>query len=147
MAGRTVHEESSMAVTANAPARPGNDVRDRLVRRAEVVGVWAVDCICTFRGDTDWAADLLGDAEHRHAHATLDREGYHVDTFGVQRISHQRGTAYVRLVCAISIRPSRLHPTLAARTLRGIVEELLLVQARARATCARLIDVAVVPVR
>jgi hypothetical protein len=133
-----------MTVTA-VPAGPFTDLRDRLVRRAEVVGVWAVDCVCAYRGDTDWAAELLGDAEHRHAHATLESEGYHVDSFGVQRISQQRGTAYVRLVFAISIRPSRLHPTLAARTLRGMVEELMLVQARARATCARLIDVAVVP--
>jgi hypothetical protein len=133
-----------MAVTA-APARPVTDLRDRLIRRAEVVGVWAVDCVCTFRGDTDWADQLLGDADHHHAHATLDCEGYHVDTFGVQRIAHSRGTAYVRLVCAVSIRPSRLHPALAARTLRGMVEELLLVQARARATYARLIDVAIVP--
>jgi hypothetical protein len=135
-----------MAVTAAAPARPGNEVRDRLVRRAEVVGVWAVDCVCTYRATTDWAADLLGDAEHRHAHATLDREGYHVDSFGVQGVAHQRGTAYVRLVCAISIRPSRLQPGLAARTVRGIVEELMLAKTRARSTCARLIDVAVVPV-
>jgi hypothetical protein len=133
-----------MAVTA-APARPVSDLRDRLVRRAEVVGVWAVDCVSAHRSDTDWAAELLGDAEHRHAHATLDCEGYHVDSFGVQRISHQRGTAYVRLVFAISIRPSRLHPALASRTLHGMVEELMLVQARARSTCARLIDVAVVP--
>jgi hypothetical protein len=133
-----------MVVTA-ATARPATDLRDRLVRRAEVVGVWAVDCVCTHRGDTDWAAELLGDPEHRHAHATLDGEGYHVDSFGVQRVAHQRGTAYVRLVCAVSIRPARLHPTLAARTLRGMVDELMLVQARARATCARLIDVAVVP--
>jgi hypothetical protein len=133
-----------MAVTA-VPARPVSELRDRLIRRAELVGVWAVDCVCTFRGDTDWADKLLGDAEHQHAHATLDREGYHVDSFGVQRIAHSRGTAYVRLVCAVSIRPSRLHPAVAARTLRGMVEELLLVQARARATYARLIDVAIVP--
>jgi hypothetical protein len=133
-----------MAVTA-APARPGTELRDRLVRRAEVVGVWAVDCVRAHRADTDWAAELLGDVEHRHEHATLDAEGYHVDSFGVQRVAHQRGTAYVRLVCAVSIRSSRLHPTLAARTLRGIVEELLLARARARRTCGRLIDVAVVP--
>jgi hypothetical protein len=133
-----------MAVTA-APARPVADLRDRLIRRAEVVGVWAVECVCGYRGDTDWADQLLGDPEHRHARATLDGEGYHVDSFGVQRVAHSRGTAYVRLVCAVSIRPSRLDPTLAARTLRGMVEELLLVQARARATYARLIDVAIVP--
>ena len=133
-----------MAVTA-APARPVTELRDRFVRRAEVVGVWTVDCVCTYRMGTDWAADLLGDTEHRHEHATLDAEGYHVDSFGVERVAHQRGTAYVRLVCAVSIRPSRLHPSLAARTIRGIVEELMLAKARARATCARLIDVAVVP--
>jgi hypothetical protein len=133
-----------MAVTA-APARPVTELRDRFVRRAEVVGVWAVDCVCAYRVGTDWAADLLGDTEHRHEHATLDAEGYHVDSFGVERVAHQRGTAYVRLVCAVSIRPSRLHPSLAARTVRGIVEELMLAKARARATCARLIDVAVVP--
>jgi hypothetical protein len=125
-----------------APARP---VTDRLVRHAEVVGVWAVDCVRAHRADTDWAAELLGDSEHRHEHATLDAEGYHLDTFGVQRVAHQRGTAYVRLVCAVSIRPSRLHATLAARTLRGILEELLLARARARRTCGRLIDAAVVP--
>jgi hypothetical protein len=134
-----------MAVAA-ASVRSGTDLRERLVRRVEVVGVWALDCVHTYRGDTDWADRLLGDADHRHAHATLDREGYHVDSFGVQRIAHSRGTAYVRLVCAVSIRPSRLHPAIAARTLRGMVEELLLVQARARMTYARLIDVAVVPV-
>ncbi len=61
------------------------------------------------------------------------------------RSPHQRGTAYVRLVCAVSIRPARLSPTLAARTLRGVLDELMLAPARARATCARLIDVAVVP--
>ena len=115
------------------------------MRRAEVVGVWAVDCVCAHRADTDWAAELLGDAEHRHAHATLDEQGYHVDAFGVERVAHQRGTAYVRLVCAVSVRPARLHPSLAARTLRGMVEELLLARTRARATCGRLIDVAVVP--
>jgi len=133
-----------MAVTA-APPRPVTDLRDRLVRRAEVVGVWAVDCVSAYRADTDWAAELLGDEEHRHAHATLEEEGYHLDAFGVERVAHQRGTAYVRLVCAVSVRPARLSPTLAARTLHGILEELLLAPARARATCARLIDVAVVP--
>jgi hypothetical protein len=133
-----------MAVTAG-PARPVTELRDRLVRRAEVVGVWAVDCVCAYRADTDWAAELLGDAEHRLEHATLDTEGYHLDSFGVERVAHQRGTAYVRLVCAVSIRPSRLRPSLAARPLRGIVEELMLAKTRARATCARLVDVAVVP--
>ena len=134
-----------MAVTA-APARPVTELRDRLVRRAEVVGVWAVDCVRTYRADTDWAAELLGDDEHRHARATLDAEGYHLDSFGVERVAHQRGTAYVRLVCSVSVRPARLSPTLAARTLRGVLEELMLAPARARATYARLIDVAVVPV-
>jgi hypothetical protein len=133
-----------MAVAA-VPARPISELRDRFVRHAEVVGVWAVDCVCAQRVDTDWAAELLGDVEHRHEHATLEAEGYHLDSFGVQRVAHQRGTAYVRLVCAVSIRPARLHPSLAARTLHGILEELMLAQARARATCARLIDVAVVP--
>jgi hypothetical protein len=134
-----------MAVTAAGRNRSANEVRDRVVRRAEVVGVWAVDCVCAHRSNTDWADHLLGDSEHRHERATLDREGYHVDAFGVERISHQRGTAYVRLVCAISILPARLHPSLAARTLRGMVEELLLAKARAQATYARLVDAAVVP--
>ena len=133
-----------MAATA-APLSPATDLQDRLVRRAEVVGVWAVDCVCAQRRDTDWAAELLGDLEHRHAHATLDAEGYHLDSFAVEPVAQQRGTAYVRLVCAVSIRPARLSPTLAARTLRAVLEELMLAPARARATCARLIDVAVVP--
>ena len=133
-----------MTVTA-APARPVTELRDRFVRRAEVVGVWAVDCICAQRMDTDWAAELLGDIDHRLEHATLEDEGYHLDSFGVERVAHQRGTAYVRLVCAVSVRPSRLHPALSARTLQGILDELMLAPARARATCARLIDVAVVP--
>ena len=98
-----------MAVTA-APARPVTELRDRVVRHAEVVGVWAVDCVCAHRVDTDWAAELLGDAEHRHEHATLEGDGYHLDSFGVERVAHQRGTAYVRLVCAVSVRPARLHP-------------------------------------
>jgi hypothetical protein len=133
-----------MAVTA-APAVRALDLRDRIVRRAEVVGVWAVDCICAHRVDTDWAAELLGDVEHRHEHATLEDDGYQIDSFTVRPIAHQRGTAYVRLVCSVSVRPARLHPTLAARTLRGVLEELVLAPARAQATCARLIDVAVVP--
>ncbi len=136
-----------MAVTA-APARHAPpDRRDRVLRHAEVVGLWALDCVCAHRTDTDWAAELLGDVEHRHQRATLDGEGYHVDSFEVERVASDRGTAYVRLVCAVSVRPARLAPTLAARTLRGILEELLLAQARAQATCARLIDVAVVPAR
>ena len=98
-----------MAVTA-APARPALDLRDRVVRRAEVVGVWAVDCLSAHRPDTDWAVELLGDQDHRHAHATLDGDGYHVDSFAVQPVAHQRGTAYVRLVCAVTVRPARLSP-------------------------------------
>jgi hypothetical protein len=133
-----------MAVTA-APARPVTELRDRLVRHAEVVGVWAVDCVCAHRAGTDWAAELLGDAEHRHEHATLEDQGYHLDSFDVERVAHQRGTAYVRLVCSVSVRPARLSPALAARTLHAILEELMLAPARARSTCARLIDVAVVP--
>src|SRR3954465_126607 len=128
-----------------AIAVPTRHANERIVRRAEVVGVWAVDCVCAHRVDTDWAAELLGDIDHRLEHATLEAEGYHLDSFGVERVAHQRGTAYVRLVCAVSIRPARLNPSLAARTLHGILEELMLAQARARATCARLIDVAVVP--
>jgi hypothetical protein len=133
-----------MAVIA-APARPSVDLRDRIVRHAEVVGLWAVDCLRAHRSDTDWAAELLGDREHRHEHATLEHDGYHVDSFSVDRVAGQRGTAYVRLVCAISVRPARLSPTLAARTLHGVIDELLLAPTRARATCARLVDVAVVP--
>jgi len=133
-----------LAVTA-VPARPVTERRDRLVRHAEVVGVWAVDPVCAHRADTDWAAELLGDAEHRHEHATLEDEGYHLDSFGVQPVAHQGGTAYVRLVCAVTVRPSRLHPTLGTRTLHAILDELLLARARARATCARLLDAAVVP--
>jgi hypothetical protein len=131
-----------MAVTA-VPARPASDLRDRLVRRAEVVGVWAVDCVRTYRQDTDWVAELLGDPVHEHA--TLETEGYHLDSIGVERVARQRGTAYVRMVCSVSVRPARLSPTLAARTLHGILEELLLARARARDTVGRLIDVAVVP--
>ncbi|HET6549251.1 MAG TPA: hypothetical protein VFG79_12370 [Solirubrobacter sp.] len=130
--------------TTAAPALP-SDLRDRVVRRAEVVGVWAVDCVRAHRAGTDWAAELLGDAEHRHEHATLEEDGYRLDSFAVERVAHQRGTAYVRLLCAVSVRPARLSPTLAARTLQGVLEELLLAPARARVTGARLIDVAVVP--
>ena len=137
-------EESPMAVTA-APARPVTELSDRVVRRAEVVGVWAVDCVCAHRTDTDWAMELLGDEEHRLQQATLDDEGYHVDSFAVEPVAHQRGTAYVRLVCAVTVRPARLSPVLAARTLHGILDELMLARTRARATYARLIDVAVVP--
>ena len=132
-----------MAVIA-APSRHASDLRDRVVRRAEVVGVWAVDCVCAHRADTDWAAELLGDTDHRHAHATLDEDGYRIDSFAVEPVAHQRGTAYVRLVCNVSVRPTRLRPTLTARTLRGVLEELLLAPARAHVTSARLVDVAVV---
>jgi hypothetical protein len=110
-----------------------------------VVGVWAVDCVRAHRAGTDWAAELLGDAEHRHENATLEEDGYRLDSFAVERVAHQRGTAYVRLVCAVTVRPARLSPTLAARTLQGVLEELLLAPARARVTGARMIDVAVVP--
>ncbi len=68
-----------MAVTA-ATHRSASELRDRVVRRAEVVGVWAVDCVRAYRADTDWAAELLGDAEHRLEHATLETEGYHLDS-------------------------------------------------------------------
>ncbi|MBE2319639.1 hypothetical protein DVA67_026965 [Solirubrobacter sp. CPCC 204708] len=134
-----------MAATAAAASRPATELQDRVVKRAEVVGVWAVDCLCAQRTDTDWCVELLGDLEHRHEHATLEGDGYHLDSFEVERVAAQRGTAYVRLVCAVSVRPARLSPTLAARTLRGVLDELMLAPARARSTCARLIDVAVVP--
>ncbi|WP_037498004.1 hypothetical protein [Solirubrobacter soli] len=134
-----------MSVTA-VPAGPVTELRDRIVRHAEVVGVWAVDCVRAHRADTDWAAELLGDREHRHEHATLEDEGYHVDSFGVERVAHQRGTAYVRLICSVSVRPSRLQPA-SARTLQGVLDELLLAPARARVTCARLIDGVVVASR
>ena len=68
---------------------------------------------------------------------------YRIDSFEVELIAHQRGTAFVRAVCSVSVRPAA--STLAARPLRGIVEELLLAPARARATSGRLVDVAVVP--
>jgi hypothetical protein len=132
-----------MALIA-APSRHASDLRDRVVRRAEVVGVWAVDCVCAHRAETDWAVELLGDTGHRHARATLDEDGYRLDSFAVERVAHQRGTAYVRLVCSISVRPARLRPTLAARTLHGVLDELLLAPARAHVTSARLVDVAIV---
>jgi hypothetical protein len=132
-------------VVTDVPERPVTERRDRVIRHAEVVGVWAVDCVCAQRVDTDWAAELLGDADHHHERATLEANGYQLDSFNVERVAHQRGTAYVRLVCGVSVRPTRLHPALAVRTLHGILDELLLAPARAHATCARLIDVAVVP--
>ena len=79
-------QERPMAVTA-APARPATELRDRVVKRAEVVGVWAVDCVCAQRTNTDWAAELLGDVEHRHEHATLEGDGYHLDSFAVERVA------------------------------------------------------------
>ena len=133
-----------MAPTA-APAAHAPDLRERLVRRAELVGVWAVDCVCAHRTNTDWAAELLGDVEHRHEHATLDANGYRLDSFAVERVAQHRGTAFVRLVCSVTVEPAQLHPTLAARTLRAVLDELILAPARAQATCARLVDVAVVP--
>src|SRR3954453_8454936 len=130
--GASVFEERPMAVTA-APTRHATDMRDRVVRRAEVVGVWAVDCVCAQRTATDWGAELLGDTDPRHEHATLELDGYHVDSFAVERVAHQRGTAYVRLVCSVSVPPARLPPTVAARTLRAVLDELLLAPARAKA--------------
>jgi hypothetical protein len=130
-----------MAIIA-APARLATDLRERVIRRAEVVGVWAVECVCAHRSDTDWALELLGD--NRHHQATLDAQGYQLESFAVERICHQHGTALVRLVCGIAVQPSHLPGTLGTRPLRGIVEELLLASARARATAGRLIDVAVV---
>jgi hypothetical protein len=133
-----------MAVTA-APTPPAPPVPD-VVRHAEVVGVWAVDCLLAQRPRTDWAAALLGDDEHRLAEATLEEHGYHLDHLAVRRVAHQRGTAYVRLFCAITVRAAGLPDGLRARTLRGIVDELLLARARTRRAGARLIDAAVVAV-
>jgi hypothetical protein len=117
-----------------------------VVRHAEVVGVWAVDCLLAQRPQTDWAAELLGDGDHRLAAATLEDDGYHVDHLAVRRVAHQRGTAYVRLFCAITVRAAGLPDSLRARTLRGVVDELLLAGARTRRAGARLIDAAVVAV-
>ena len=133
-----------MAVTA-APAPPGAPVAD-VLRHAEVVGVWAVDCLVAQRPHTDWAAELLGDGEHRIAEATLERDGYHVDHMAIRRVAHQRGTAYVRLFCAVTVRAAGLPDDLRARTLRGVVDELLLAAARTRRANARLIDAAVIAV-
>ena len=99
-----------MAATA-VPARPVAGVPD-VVRHAEVIGVWAVDCLRAHRPGTDWAAELLDDREHRLAHATLEDDGYHLDCFEVRRVAHQRGTAYVRLFCAVTVRAGRLSPEL-----------------------------------
>src|SRR4051794_40214196 len=132
-----------MAATA-APARSAGPVQE-VVRHAEVVGLWAVDCVHAQRA-TDWAAELLDDRTHQLAEATLDHDGYHVDCFEVRRVAHQRGTAYVRLFCSISVSAARLAPELRARTLRGIVDELLLARARTGRAAARLIDAAVVAV-
>jgi hypothetical protein len=131
-----------MAATA-APAPPAAPVADT-VRHAEVVGVWAVDCLVAQRPHTNWAAELLGDGEI--AEATLERDGYHLDHLAVRRVAHQRGTAYVRLFCAVTVRAAGLPADLRTRTLRGIVDELLLARARTRRAGARLIDAAVVAV-
>jgi hypothetical protein len=133
-----------MAVTA-APAPPAPPVT-AAPRHAEVVGVWAVDCLVAQRPHADWAAELLGDAEHRHAQATLERDGYHVDHLAVRRVAHQRGTAYVRLFCAVTVRADALPEGLRPRTLCGVVDELLLARARTRRTGGRLIDAVVVAV-
>ncbi len=80
-----------MAVTA-APARPASELaRPSRTPRGGCRRLGG-GLRCTHRADTDWAAELLGDSEHRHEHATLDGDGYHVDSFGVQRVAHQRGT-------------------------------------------------------
>ncbi len=133
-----------MAATA-APAPPAPPAAE-VVRHAEVVGVWAVDCVLAQHPHTDWAAELLGDGEHRLAGATLEHDGYHLDHLAVRRVAHQRGTAYVRLFCAVTVRVAGLPAELRARTLRGVVDELLLGRARTRRTGARLIDAAVVTV-
>jgi hypothetical protein len=133
-----------MAATA-VPAPSAPPVPE-VLRHAEVVGVWAVDCLLAQRPQTDWAAELLGDGEHRLADATLEEDGFHVDHLAVRRVAHQRGTAYVRLFCAITVRAAGLPDGLRARTLRGIVDELLLAGARTRRAGARLIDAAVVAV-
>jgi hypothetical protein len=118
-----VQGELVMAVTPAAPPRT-------TVRHAEVVGIWAVECPCARRTDRDWARELLGgDAPIR---ATLDADGYELDGFAVDRV----GTAYVRLVCGVSVLPG-------VRTVRGAVEELVLSRARSRRTRGRLIDAAV----
>jgi hypothetical protein len=133
-----------MAATA-APVRPAPPVTE-VLRHAEVVGVWAVDCLLAHRTQTDWAAELLGDDEHRHLEATLEHDGYHVDHLAVRRVAHQQGTAYVRLYCAVTVRRAGLPDELRTRTLRGVVDELLLARARRRRVGARLIDAAVVAV-
>jgi hypothetical protein len=133
-----------MASTA-APARPVPGAQD-VVRRAELIGLWAVECVHAHRAGTDWAAELLDDLDHRIEHATLEDDGYHVDCFEVRRVAHQRGTAYVRLFCAVTVRSARLAPELRTRTLRGIVDELLLARARTGRAAGRLVDAAVVAV-
>ena len=133
-------------MTATAvPARPVAGIQD-IVRHAEVIGVWAVDCLRAHRPGTDWADELLDDREHRLEHATLEEDGFHLDCFEVRRVAHQRGTAYVRLFCAVTVRTGRLSPELGKRTLRGIVDELLLARARTGRSAARLVDAAVVAV-
>ena len=109
-----------MAVTA-APARPATELRDRVVKRAEVVGRLGGG----LRLRTAHEHGLGGRAARRRpSTATSTRRSRVTATTWTPSPSnaspHQRGTAYVRLVCAVSIRPARLHPTLAARTMRGI---------------------------
>ncbi len=130
----------ALAPTTRATGAPPKPA----VRTAELVGMWAVECVRSHRRRTDWAAELLGDTEHRHARATLAAHGYRVDAFRVERVAHQRGTGYVRLVCTVSVRPDLLPAELRDRPLRGILDELLLASARARLTRGRLIDAAVV---
>jgi hypothetical protein len=123
--------------------RPAAVLRDRVVRRAEVVGVWAVDCVRAQGDETDWAGELLGDPAHHHALATLELDGYHLDEVAVECVARQQDTAYVRMICRVSVRPSRLPADLARRTLRGLLDELLLAPARTRRTSGRLIDAAI----
>ncbi len=113
-----------MPVTTAAPARSA-------VRNAEVVGIWAVVCPCARRAEREWAEELLGD--EAPLSATLEADGYQLDSFRIELV----GTAYARLVCAVTVCPG-------VRTVRGAVEELLLAKARSRRTRGRLIDAAVV---
>jgi hypothetical protein len=113
-----------MAVVTTAPV-------STLVRQAEVVGIWAVECPCARRADAEWAIELLGD--DAHLHATVDTHEYELEGFHVERV----GTTYVRLICAVSVLPG-------VRTVRGAVDDLLLSAARSRRTRGRLIDAAVV---
>ena len=130
------------ATETPAPARQR---RDRAVRRAELVALWAVECVRAYDPRTDWPALLLADPAHRHQAATLERDGYRLDELLVQRVSHCRGTAYVRLICRVSVRRAGLPAALARRPLRGVLDELLLAPARQHRTNGRLIDAAAVP--